>query len=72
MKTFVLHIDALMVLILVFLITLGFNFFQRFQYHDLLQKHITLQVNALKMDFNLSYMKVDLKKCNEYMAELTN
>ena len=70
MKKFSLHIDALAVLFLVFLTSLGFNIFQRYQYSDLLQEHIKLQINAQVTDFSLSFMKVDLEKCNDTLAEL--
>jgi hypothetical protein len=69
MKKFILHIDALVVLILVFSISLSFNFYQRYQYSDLLQDHIKLQVDTQKKDFSLSFMEVNLKKCNESLVE---
>ena len=70
MKKFILHIDALLVLALVFTISLCFNFYQRYQYSDLLQEHIVLQIDALKKDFSLSFTEVKLEKCNASIAEL--
>lgn len=70
MKKFILHIDALAVLILVFSISLGFNIFQRYQYSDLLHDYLDLQVTAQKMDFSLSFTELELKKCNESMTVL--
>lgn len=70
MKKFSIHFDALVVLFLVFMTSLGFNLFQRYQYSDLLQEHIRLQIDAQVTDFNLGFMKVDLKKCNDALAKL--
>lgn len=63
MKKISLHIDAWIVIILLFIISFGFNFYQRYEYSDLLNDHIQLQASALRMEYAISFMKISLDKC---------
>jgi hypothetical protein len=61
MKKIGLHIDALVVIIIIFTTSFGFNFYQRYQYSDLLREHIALQQQSLVMEFNLASMESRIK-----------
>lgn len=63
MKRIYLHMDATIVIILLFLLSFGMNFYQRYQYSDLLKAHLELQVSALRMEYSVSFMKASLDKC---------
>ncbi len=65
MKKIELHIDALAAVIILIAASLGFNFYQRYQYLDLLQEHISLQWRSLTTEFNLSSREASLKECEE-------
>lgn len=61
MKKIGLHIDALAVIIFVFLASFSFNFYQRYQYSDLLREHISLQHRVLGMELSIATMEARLK-----------
>ncbi len=63
MKKFALHIDALAVIIIVFLTSFGFNLYQRYQYSDLLKEHIGLQFQVLSLELGGTMKDARLKKC---------
>lgn len=63
MKKIGFHIDALVVIIFLFLLSFGFNFFQRYQYLDLLTEHFKIQQENTGMQFSLSMTEAQLKKC---------
>lgn len=58
-----LHIDAIIVIVILFMASFGFNLYQRYQYSDLLEAHSGLQMTQLGMDFSLSVQKALLEKC---------
>jgi len=64
-KSFTLHLDALLVITLVFLLTFGFIGYQRSQYTALLEEHIQLQWQAQDLEINVNYLKGKLEQCNE-------
>lgn len=70
MKKLSLHLDAFLVIILVFVLSFGMNFYQRYQYSDLLHEHLELQANALRLEYSVSFMKASLDKCeNDYTVD---
>jgi hypothetical protein len=60
MKKIGLHIDALAVIIIIFIMSFGFNFYQRYQYSDLLKEHLALQQRNLGMEFSLASLEARL------------
>lgn len=63
MKKLALHIDALAVIIIVFLTSFGFNLYQRYQYSDLLKEHIGLQLQVLSLELGVTVKDAKLQKC---------
>lgn len=61
-----LHIDAMIVIVILFMASFGLNLYQRYQYSDLLEAHSGLQMNQLGMDFSLSVHKALLEKCESH------
>ena len=69
MRKFGLHLDALVILILLFAGSVGFNLYQRHQYQDLLKEHIDLQFQSLKLGYSKAFMDAKLEKCESNIAE---
>jgi hypothetical protein len=69
MKKIGLHIDALAVIIIVFIASFGFNLYQRYQYSDLLKEHIALQQRTMGMEFSLASMDARLKFMEQEKTE---
>ena len=69
MKKIGLHMDALVVIVVLFVGSFGFNVYQRYQYMDLLQAHIDLQWSSMTTGFSLSMSEVSLRKCEAKAAE---
>lgn len=65
MRKLGLHIDALIVIILLFLLSFGFNFYQRYQYSDLLADYFRIQSENTSNEFSLAMKDALLKKCKE-------
>lgn len=63
MRKFGLHLDALVIMILLFGGSIGFNIYQHYQYKDLLKEHIDLQLSALKLEYSKAFMDVKLEEC---------
>jgi hypothetical protein len=63
MKKLALHMDALVVIVLVFATSFGFNLYQRYQYSDLLKEHIGLQFQVLTMELGVAVKDAKLNKC---------
>lgn len=55
--------DAWIVIILLFAVSFGFNFYQRYEYSDLLNDHVQLQASTLRMEYAISFMEVSLDHC---------
>ncbi|HKK16582.1 MAG TPA: hypothetical protein VJ981_07730 [Gammaproteobacteria bacterium] len=62
------NLDACIAIFLVFVISFGMNFYQRYQYSDLLHEHIELQTTALRMEYAVSFMKASLDNCENGKA----
>ncbi len=60
-----LHIDAIAAIVLVFLVSFGFNLYQRHQYSSLLQEHVDVQWKAQNMEVNWNYAKGLLEECRK-------
>jgi hypothetical protein len=58
-----LNLDAFIAIIVVFLLSFGFNLYQRFQYSDLMQEHLDTKWKALTMELNWQYAKGMLEQC---------
>ncbi len=63
MKTFVIHLDALITILVLFTLLIGFSIYQYFQYSDLLKEHINLQASLLKLEYSHTVMDIELKNC---------
>jgi hypothetical protein len=63
MKKIGLHIDALAVIIIVFLASFGFNLYQRYQYSDLLKEHVGLQLQVLSLELGMGMKEGMLERC---------
>lgn len=62
-KKIALHVDALVALALVFVVSFGFNLYQRVQYQSLLTEHVQLQWKAQDAEINWKVASGQLKKC---------
>jgi hypothetical protein len=62
-KKFVLHLDALLIIILIFAISFGINLYQRVQYADLLEEYVEAETKAQNMEVNWNYVKGLLGQC---------
>ena len=62
-KQFVLHLDALIIIIAIFATSLGINLYQRFQYSSLLEDYVEAETKAQDMEINWNYVKVLLERC---------
>jgi hypothetical protein len=58
-----LHVDAIAVIVLVFVASFGFNLYQRYQYSDLMEEHVELQWRAQDTEINWKYVKGLLEIC---------
>jgi len=70
MKKIGLHIDAIVVIVIVFTASFGFNLYQRYQYSDLLKEHIALQQRTMGMEFSLASMEARLKTLENEKNEI--
>jgi len=61
MKKFEFHLDALITVIVVFVLAIGFILYQRHQFSTVLQENIDLtwEVETLKVDFELKSRLLD-------------
>jgi cell division protein FtsL len=64
-KSYSLNLDALIVIIIVFLLALAFIGYQRYQYSDLLEEHVQLGWKAQDLEINANYLKLKLEQCSE-------
>lgn len=60
-----LHVDAIAVIILLFVTSFGFNLYQRYQYSDLMKEHVELQWKAQDAEINWQYVKGLLEICRQ-------
>ena len=70
MKKIELHLDALITIVVVFVLAISFLLYQRYQYADVLQKNIDLTWDNEKLKVDLVVETNLLDKCkNEKKAE---
>ena len=70
MKKFELHLDALITIIIVFVLAVGFILYQRYQYSVVLQENIDLTWDNEKLKADLIFNTNLLDKCkNEKKSE---
>jgi len=62
-KKIELHLDALITIVVVFVLAIGFLLFQRYQYADVLQKNIDLTWDNEKLKVDLILKTNFLDKC---------
>lgn len=62
-KKFVLHLDALLIIILIFATSFGINLYQRVQYADLLKDYVEAETKAQDMEINWNYVNGLLGQC---------
>ena len=65
MKKIELHLDALITIIVVFILAISFIIFQRYQYSDVLQENIDLTWDNEKLKVNLISETSLLDKCKK-------
>ena len=63
MKKFELHLDALITIIVVFVLALSFILYQRYQYSDLLQENVDLKWEYGNLEANLLLKSNQYDKC---------
>ena len=68
-KKFTLHLDAILVLSLLFLLMIGLAFFLQSQVSSLTQENQKLQWQSVEDSFNLSSQKGYIKKLEAKLAE---
>ncbi|PKF61242.1 hypothetical protein CW745_11455 [Psychromonas sp. psych-6C06] len=68
-KKFSLHLDAILVLLVLFILMIGGLFFQQSQVSKLTSENELLQWQALEDSFNLSSQKNYIKKLEAQLAE---
>lgn len=57
------HLDALVVVVLIFVVSFGFNLYQRYQYEDLLQKYVDIEWEKQNIAINLQEAKKRPENC---------
>lgn len=62
-KKATLNLDAIIVLVIVFAVSFGFNLYQRYQYRDLLQAKVDADWHAQNMKSSWIYTKGQLAAC---------
>ena len=70
MKKFELHLDALIAIVVVFALIIGFLLFQRYQYSDLLQENIDLAWENANLQVNLDYKTGQFDDCKAFIVSL--
>lgn len=70
MKKFTIHLDATIAVLVVFILSFGFNFYQRYQYQDLLDEYLKQNMGSLGNEFSTAFMQVSLEKCEKKLNEL--
>ena len=55
--------DTALFLVVLFLASVLFNVYQRFQYQDLLKEHVDVQWQAQNMEINWQYVKMKYERC---------
>ncbi len=56
-------LDMVIVIAVVFIISFGYNLYQKYQYQDLLQEHVDVMWHDQNMEINWKYVKGLLEKC---------
>lgn len=64
MKQVTINLDAIAVITVVFMISVGLNLWQRHQFNDLLAEHVDSQWEAQDVKANLVYARRLLKECD--------
>ncbi|WP_417360377.1 hypothetical protein [Gallaecimonas pentaromativorans] len=71
-RKFTLHLDALMVIALLFIASVAFNLIQLHQVRSLTQENLDLQMQALVDKFNLESQKAALDKLGQKPSPANN
>jgi len=61
-RKFELHLDALIVIVLLFVSAIGFIAYQRHQYSDLLRENVGRQMAQLSLELEIARLEVLLKR----------
>ena len=59
------HLDAVLGIVLIFIISFGFNLYQRYQFMDLLKEYGEAETKAQDMEVNWKYVKTLLVQCKK-------
>lgn len=63
------HSDALMAVAIVFVLSFGFNLFQRYQYQDLLQKYVDTEWARQNLAVDLKEVKSHAENCHAPVSD---
>lgn len=69
-RKFEIHLDALIVVIVVFALAAAFLIYQRYQYSNLLQENVDLVWENSNLEANLVLMTSQLEKCKSSIASV--
>ncbi|MGH8602536.1 MAG: hypothetical protein ACREXR_07095, partial [Gammaproteobacteria bacterium] len=67
-STIGISLDALVVIVILFLLSFGGNFYQRLQYADLLEGHKDLNLSRQLVESHLTQAQRLLAECNKWAA----
>ncbi|MGH8607854.1 MAG: hypothetical protein ACREX9_10685, partial [Gammaproteobacteria bacterium] len=67
-STISISLDALVAIVILFLLSFGGNFYQRFQYAGLLEDHKDLNLNMQLVESHLAQAQRLLTDCNKWAA----
>ena len=70
MKKFEIHLDAVITIVVIFAVTIGFLLYQRYQYSDLLQENVDLAWENADLKVNLDYKIAQFDDCKSFVASL--
>ncbi len=65
------NLDTIITISAIYILLIGIVVFQRFQYSELFEEHISLQWTAQDAEFNVRILKKRLEKCT-YKLEARN
>jgi hypothetical protein len=69
-KKLELHMDALITIIIVFVLVIFFLIFQRYQYSQLTQENVDLQWENSQLEVNLALQTAQLDRCRSFVDSL--
>ena len=71
-KKFEIHLDALIFIVIIIIVSFGFNIYQKVQYSSLIKDFVEAEWKAQNMETNWNYVKGLLENCRETSASSHN